>query len=251
MSENFIGDDYHVFAATHVAWLKVVRELVEQGVQMPVLTSAGGGRGQKQPEWFEGTAGYGRGVPLGLGMVVLDDVVLEHDRRDAESLGPEAVEWVEHRHRKFKEILANTQAKPYGFMNGALFPNLGLMGFYSCLVGRHFMHFHPRGPLEQEIWQWTMVERDAPKVVKEIAVQRVYQAQHMAGTVAPDDVENLERMVEAMHAPRNWRKPFHYGLQLGHQEEGPGGVPGNLGPNPSEVNQRQFYRFWLELMERS
>jgi hypothetical protein len=39
-------------------------------------------------------------------------------------------------------------------------------------------------------------------------------------------------------------------MQLGHEEEGPRGVPGKLGPNPSEVNQRQFYRFWRELMEQ-
>jgi len=55
---------------------------------------------------------------------------------------------------------------------------------------------------------------------------------------------------EAMRAPRNWRRPFHYGMQLGHEEEAPRGLPGNLGPNPSEVNQRQFYRFWTELMEK-
>jgi hypothetical protein len=96
-----------------------------------------------------------------------------------------------------------------------------------------------------------MVEKDAPQVVKDLAVQRVYQGQHMAGVIAPDDVENLERMVEAGRAPRGWDRPFHYGLQAGHEEEGPKGLPGNLGPNPSEVNQRQFYRFWLSMMERS
>jgi hypothetical protein len=83
-----------------------------------------------------------------------------------------------------------------------------------------------------------------------VAAQYVYQGQHMAGLIAPDDVENFERMVEAMRAPRNWQRPFHYGMQLEHEQEGPRGLPGNLGPNPSEVNQRQFYRFWRELMER-
>jgi hypothetical protein len=95
-----------------------------------------------------------------------------------------------------------------------------------------------------------MVEREAPKIVKEVAAEYVYRGQHMGGTIAPDDVENMERIVEAMRAPRNWRRPHHYGLQLGHEQEGPRGLPGNLGPNPSEVNQRNFYRFWLELMER-
>ena len=100
-----------------------------------------------------------------------------------------------------------------------------------------------------EQWQWTMVEREAPASVKEVALQYVYQGQHMAGLIAPDDGENFERVVEAMRSPRNWKRPFNYTLQLGHEEEGPKGLPGNVGPNPSEVNQRNFYRFWLELME--
>ena len=101
-----------------------------------------------------------------------------------------------------------------------------------------------------EQWQWTMVEKEAPQSVKDLAVQRVYQGQHMGGVIAPDDVENLERMVEAKRVPRSWRRPFHYRLMLGHEQDGPQGYPGNLGPNPSEVNQRQFYRYWLELMEK-
>ena len=139
--------------------------------------------------------------------------------------------------------------KPYSFMNGLLFPNLGFMGFVSPMIGRHFLQFHPRGVAEHEVWQWTMVEREAPKAVKELAVRRVYQGQHMAGLIAPDDLENLERMVQTMRPAQNWRRPLHYGMQLDHEQEGPRGVPGNLGPNPSETNQRQFYRFWLELME--
>jgi hypothetical protein len=39
-------------------------------------------------------------------------------------------------------------------------------------------------------------------------------------------------------------------MMLGHEGEGgPTNLPGTLGPNPSEVNQREFYRHWLKLME--
>jgi hypothetical protein len=185
-----------------------------------------------------------------MGHVVVDDATYSHDLEVARELGHEAVEWVQERHHRFQEVLKDREVKPYSFMNGAIFPNLALMGFYSPMAGRHFLLFHPRGPWEFEQWQWTMVEKQAPRVVKEVAAEYVYRGQHMGGTIAPDDVENLERIVEAMRAPRNWRRPHHYGLQLGHEQEGPQGVPGNLGPNPSEVNQRNFYRFWLELMEK-
>jgi hypothetical protein len=181
---------------------------------------------------------------------VLDDWLYQNDLERAQQLGAEALDWVKDRYRRHQEALKDREIKPYSFMNGLLFPNFGLMGFDSPLDGRHVMLFQPRGAWEHEIWQWTMVEKEAPQIVKDVAAQYVYQGQHMAGLIAPDDVENFERMVEAMRAPRNWRRPFHYGMQLGHEEEAPRGLPGNLGPNPSEVNQRQFYRFWRELMEQ-
>ncbi len=246
ISENFIGDDYHVYAATHVAWFKVARDLANKGMLIPMVTYPGDPGGPA----YEGTAGYGRGCPLGLGIVVLGDAVLKRDLEEAEQLGREAVEWVEERHRRFQEVLKDREVKPYSFMNGLLFPNLGFMGFMSPMIGRQFLLFQPRGVFGHEVWQWTMVERGAPKAVKELAIQRAYQGQHMAGIIAPDDVENFERIVEVMRPSRNWDRRFHYGIQLGHEDEGPHGVPGNLGPNPSEANQRQFYRFWLELMER-
>jgi phenylpropionate dioxygenase-like ring-hydroxylating dioxygenase large terminal subunit len=245
LAENFIGDDYHVVAATHVSWFIVAREFLEKGIRIPMVTYPGGPEGPA----YEGSAGYGRGCPLGMGIVIVDESVYRRDLEEARELGPEAVEWVQERHRRFQEVLKDREAKPYSFMNGLLFPNLGLMAFLSPMLGRNLLLFHPRGIWEHEVWQWTMVEREAPKAVKELAVQRAYQGQYMAGIVAPDDVENFERLVEAMRAPRNWRRPFHYGLQLAHEQEGPRGLPGNLGPNPSETNQRQFYRFWLELME--
>jgi phenylpropionate dioxygenase-like ring-hydroxylating dioxygenase large terminal subunit len=245
LSENFIGDDYHVFSATHVAWFKVVHEFGARGLLNERFTypTPGGAA-------YEGTTGYGSGCPIGVGLVAMDDSMYETDLKDAERFGPKAVEWVHERHHRFAEVLREREEKPYSFMNGCIFPNMSLMGFSSSLVGRHFILFHPRGAAQMEQWQWTMVEKEAPEVVKEVAAQRVYQGQHMAGTIAPDDVENLERMVEALRSPQTWRRPHNYRMQLGHEKEGPQGLPINLGPNPSEVNQRNFYRFWLELMER-
>ena len=246
ISENFIGDDYHVPTATHSAWFKVRRELSHLGTKLPIASS--GGTLAANAAFYEGSGGYYRGCPLGLGMVVLDDSVHRNDLEEAKELGPDCVEWVEERQRRFDEALKGRQQKPYGFMNGLLFPNWGLMGFSSPLMGRHLMLFHPRGPREHETWQWTMVEKNAPQAVKDIAVKRVYQGQHMGGLIAPDDVENFERLVEAVGPHRNWKRPFNYAMQRGHEEEGPRGLPGNLGACPSEVNQRQFYKFWLKLM---
>ena len=244
MAENFIGDDYHVVASTHVSWFKVLQEFAEKGVKLRRIdTAVNNGRR------YEATTGYGSGAPVGYGLVVIDEETYKGDLENAKELGKEAVEWVQYRHDRLQDVLKDREIKPYSFMNGAIFPNLGLMGFFSPMAGRHFILFHPHGPREMEQWQWTMVEKEAPAIVKEVAAEYVYRGQHMVGTIAPDDVENMERIVEAMRSPRNWRRPHHYGIQLGHEDEGPQGLPGHLGPNPSEVNQRNFYRFWLELME--
>lgn len=249
ISENFIGDDYHVFAATHVAWLHLIREFRSKGLLHPMITYPA----QTAGVVYEGSGGYRAGVPFGMGLVTVGEsaeLAYQRDLDEARGLGADAADWVHERHRILQSVLKDRETKPYSFMNGMLFPNFGLMGFVSAILGRHFLHFHPRGPLAHEVWQWTMVEREAPQSVKDLAVQRVYQGQHMAGLIAPDDVENFERLVEAMRARRTWDRPFHYRMRLGHEEEGPNGLPGNLGPNPSETNQRLFYKYWLELMER-
>jgi hypothetical protein len=183
--------------------------------------------------------------------VEIGDASYERDLQVARGLGQEAVYWIEERQQRFQAAIEDQEIKPYSFMNGTIFPNTGLMGFHSALAGRTWINFHPRGPWGFEQWQWTMVEKEAPRIVKEVAAEQVYRGQYMAGTIAPDDVENLERMVEAMRAPRQWRRPHNFQLQLGHEDEGPIDLPGHMGPTPSEVNQREFYRFWVELMERA
>ncbi|MFC0862332.1 SRPBCC family protein [Sphaerimonospora cavernae] len=248
MAENFIGDNYHV-ALTHASWLRAAAELREQGSQIPMITSPLPLR-TKAPT-YEVTAGYGSGCPLGIGaMRLYSDTMFERDLEEAKRLGPDVVEWLRDRQNRLDKALDGINPAPYGFVNGLLFPTLGLMGYISPMIGRHLMVFHPHGVNEHEIWQWTMVEREAPEVVKEIAVQRVYQGQHMAGVIAPDDVENFERVVEAMRAKRTWELPFNFEVHLNDDEDQLPGVPGNVGKEPSEVNQRQFYRFWLELMRR-
>lgn len=246
-SENFIGDNYHVFAATHVAWLGVIQNFMQQGIMTPIIDYPAGVGSTP----YEVSTGVGTNATFGMGMLVADDEAYKRDCGEAQRLGPDAVKWVEHRHQRLQQVLKDRPQKPYGFMNAGIFPNVGLMGFISPMIGRHFQLFHPRGARAHETWQWAMVERDAPQVVKDVAVQRVYQGQHMGGVIAPDDVENFERIADACAPERNWKRPFYYGMQLGHEADGPRGLPGQVGPNPSEVNQRQFYRYWLELMERS
>jgi phenylpropionate dioxygenase-like ring-hydroxylating dioxygenase large terminal subunit len=243
IAENFIGDNYH-FAHTHTSWLRVRQEFIEKGILMPMTTFS-----PLWPETYEVTAGYRSSAPLGLGALRMHtEAIYERDLQESRALGKAAVGWVRDRNDRMSKALAEYEPRPDSFVNGLLFPNLGLMGYMTPMMGKHFLLFHPRGPAAHEIWQWTMVEREAPEAVKELAVQRVYQGQAMAGVIAPDDVENFERIVEASHSPRTWRYPMNYEIHLGHDQDQLPHLPGNISAEPSEVNQREFYRFWLEVM---
>jgi phenylpropionate dioxygenase-like ring-hydroxylating dioxygenase large terminal subunit len=249
MAENFIGDNYHV-ALTHASWFRAAGAMRERGSQAAMITSPLPMR--TKVATYEVTAGYGSGCPLGLGALVTQgEALFARDMDEAKRLGPEVVEWLRYRQDRLDKALADVEPKPYGFINGLLFPNLGLMGYISPMIGRHLILFHPHGTTEHEAWQWTMVERETPEVVRELALQRVYQGQAMAGVIAPDDVENFERVVEAMQARRAQRLPLNFEVHIDDDGDQFPGLPGNVGNEPSEVNQRQFYRFWLELMTRT
>src|SRR6266571_184948 len=90
LAENFIGDDYHVFAATHVAWFKVLQEFDEKGLLTPGMRHSYA-RGPR----YEATAGYRQGCPIGMGGVQVGEWGFESDLEQAKELGPEVVHWVE------------------------------------------------------------------------------------------------------------------------------------------------------------
>jgi hypothetical protein len=108
---DFIGDDYHVFSATHVAWLQIIRELGAKGVNIPMITYPAATAGPV----YEGSPGYHRGAPLGLGIVLLDDTMYKRDLEEAQTLGPESTAWVKERHRLLQDALADREHKPYSF----------------------------------------------------------------------------------------------------------------------------------------
>ncbi len=164
-AENFAGDHYH-HPSTHASYMKVMRE----SPNFPRLGGVASRRGFRS-ERFEVTLGFRSGVPIGLGSFAFD--IYEDDLARAEELGPEAVEWVTERHRRLQEHLQkegrfkHTEATPYSFQRGNVFPHFSLVGVLNAVDGRGLLLWHPRGPNETEAWEWCAVEREAPKVVKE------------------------------------------------------------------------------------
>jgi dibenzofuran dioxygenase alpha subunit len=237
-ADNFAGDHYH-FLTSHA--------------------SVGLNREQPGPQpthgYFELALDSGGGPPHGLGGVYTNDAQHERDLAQAERMGPEVLEWARERQRRMEKRLEGTPAKPTGFSHGNIFPNLNLVGASGAFSGRAFILSHPRGPLETEIWQWTLVDRDAPLAVKQLIAMTSGRGQAPAGTVAPDDCENFERSADMTHTPLAERLPFNYAMSLGFDGEWPGhedwhteGIPGLIGPRFWEGNQRRFYAYWAELM---
>lgn len=238
-ADNFAGDHYH-FLTTHA--------------------SVGFGRFEEpgpQPThgYFELALDRTSGPPHGLGGVYTNDAQHERDLVQAQEMGPDVVEWLTERQRIMRDRMKDTPARPTGYSHGNIFPNLNLVGASGALSGRAFIVSHPRGPLESEVWQWTLVDTAAPEAVKRQIAATSGRGQAPAGTVAPDDCENFERAAAMTRTPFAQRLPFNYAMSLGMDREWPGnedwhtaGIPGLIGPRFWEGNQRRFYAYWAETM---
>lgn len=232
--DNFTGDGYHVFTS-HAATFQVT-----------------GFRDQKRSRLQY----MARLEPAhGLGSILTDTVPYENDLAQAQRLGPEVVEYVEERYRRAQERLKDVQAKPYGLIFGNCFPNLNIQAFDSALRGHILAVCHPRGPDANEMWQWCLIERAAPAVIKRIAARNVTRGQSGSGLIGIDDAENFERIAEAAQSPMSQGLMYHYAMGLHVEGRWPGqdewdvsGMPGLIGPHLWETNQRHFYAYWARLM---
>ncbi len=191
----------------------------------------------------------------GFGGVNLDDDGYEADLIRARELGAEAVEYVRERHEALLKRQKDLPAKLAGWTWGQWFPNLNLQAFDTALRGRLFILCHPKGPHASEIWQWCLVERSAPRAVRELVAQTATRGQSGSGLIGVDDGENFERITENTRTASSRRLVSNYAMSIGlegnwpDQEQWPtAGLPGFFGPHIWETSQRRFYRYWGELM---
>jgi phenylpropionate dioxygenase-like ring-hydroxylating dioxygenase large terminal subunit len=238
IADNFAGDHYHTHS-THASGMKLGLAAVHQ--------TAGNASG-----YFE----IGLQPFHGLGGVYTDGVQYENDLRQAASHGPEVEAWVRRRYARLQESLGDLPAKPYGFGHATCFPNVSFLWGGSAFAPRGIYLWLPKGPLVTEVWQWCLVERDAPQAIKELNVRRFSRIQAAAGVFAADDTENFERMIDNTNTDGTKDLTFHYGMAAGHDGRWPKsetwnteGLPGSVGPRFTEMNQRMFYRHWQQLMQ--
>jgi 3-phenylpropionate/trans-cinnamate dioxygenase alpha subunit len=127
---------------------------------------------------------------------------------------------------------------------GLVFPNFA---FLSGVLGSSTIAvFQPRGPHQFDHWRWGIVDKAAPKAVKEAMVRCLHV--WPIGMADADDGENWGGIQASLGGPLAQGLKLNY--QMGMGNEGPDGVyPGTVNPNMiGEFPQRRFYRRWLEYM---
>jgi len=243
LCENAAGDHYHT-PTTHGSANRLGIRGRDTGFEW--------GQGNHGP--FEVALDHGHG----LGGLVTGTVTYEADLKRAATLGQDVVDYVTTRYARLQERLNGAVARPYVFSHGNVFPNFSLIGGQTALRGWLFYLIVPQGPLASEVWQWVLVPREAPPAIREAALTQFRREGHFAaGFFEQEDAENFDRVTESTRSYQARKYPFHYGMAVRQEGRWPGqeqwdvqGLPGLIGPRFSEHNQRNFYRYWSELVER-
>lgn len=237
LAENFGGDQYH-FSATHGSLIAATKAGGTERINFSI------DRGTHFSVVANGTA------PHGVLQLAIGENFYQDDLAQAKSIGEDAVTWVMERYQRQQKLLCDIDVKPYSFRVANIFPNFSLIGVGTAFYGRGFILWQPRGPQETEVWEWCLVEKSAPQLVKERMAFVLGQRQSAAGLVAPDDHENFERISDSLNTNRAKEVRFIY--QLGTDAEKLGSVvpqlPGNVQPQISESYQRAFYKHWSQVI---
>lgn len=246
LAENFGGDMYH-FASTHAS----IGILGRQGK---------GGRIRSSGDYYRGSTTESRYYsvecidashpPHGILQLALGPAARENDLNQAESISEASVAWVEERHRRRAKLLEAYEHKPSAIHTGNIWPNLSFNGFGSGVYARTFVQWHPRDAETTDVWQWAFVEKSAPPELKERMAFVLTQRQAAAGMVAPDDVDNFQRMHDVLHTTQARALDFSYDLGAYDAKSLLPDLPGHVMEPITEQYHRTFYRYWYSIMDR-
>jgi 3-phenylpropionate/trans-cinnamate dioxygenase alpha subunit len=224
-ADNFVGDSYHVN--------KVHGSAVQIGVQPPIsefgyMVAPGNGHGYDLN--LMNTDGGWKDFAGSIPRDVLPYMHYLEERREEtrKQLGKERGHILEH-------LFA---------AHGTVFPNFSTLDLPRYLT---FRVWHPRGPFKMEVWSWCFVEKGMPKEVRELVRNGYVNQFGPAGTFEQDDAEAWSHCTETARGRVARRYPLNYQMGLGHEEKNEA-LPGHLGSAYSEINQRDFYRQWAQLM---
>ena len=128
---------------------------------------------------------------------------------------------------------------------GTVFPSMSFLARQP----RSIAVWHPRGALSTESWRWFLVDKDAPREVKDLLRHYYMRYSGPAGMTEQDDMENWNYASTASKGTIARRYPYNYQMGMGYEGSHPL-IPGVVTEgNISEQNQRGFYKRWAECMD--
>ncbi len=148
------------------------------------------------------------------------------------------------------EILSNMKN-----MIGNIFPNLSFLISHTEIKGQPISNtsvrmWRPIGVNKMEVTAWMLVEKNAPQEWKDRSRDAFILTFSPSGIFEQDDTEVFTDITLTASGKMPFQKNFKYNYTMGlHRERvdfvGPGVA---YGDKFSEANQRNFYKYWLELM---
>ena len=227
-AENRAGDLYHVISHRSV-------DLAGIG------PSRGQGRRDAERHPFRG---YSLLLENGHGMMTSEQTALHPATSQFREI-PEVAEWFEHAYYERQKRLGDRARIGTGLgIGGNVFPNLS---FWVHQPRRLFL-INPGGSAKRsELWSWGLVDKDAPRAVKDVLRHYALRYAGPAGMTEQDDMENWDYATKASSGTMARRLPYNYQLGRGYEHAHPD-MPGSAVERWSETNQFGMYSFWAELM---
>lgn len=217
-SENFVGDSYHA------AWTHNSGAMAMLG--QPV--------GKIEQERTYAASVNGHGWQFGLDMI-----------GNAMTLGEqEILDYLRERAKIVEERLGRIRSRMVGSVSSAnVFPHFAFLPGHNS-----FRTWHPKGPAAIELHTWVLVNKNAPRSLKELYRKGVMRTFSPSGVLEMDDGENWENCTSINRGFVTRQQKLHYGLGVNsktqHDE-----LKGELHKRKyNDANQRLFYKKWLECM---
>lgn len=222
-SDNFVGDSYHTMV-THgsIAKLGMVPNATysKRGFQIHTENGHGLNLGTPNPDF-----------------AFPEELKDEYKR----NLSPEQY-----------EVLSNLKN-----MIGNVFPNLSFLISHTKIKDHLISNtsvrmWRPIGLNKMEVIAWMFVEKNAPKEWKERSRDSFILTFSPSGIFEQDDTEVFTDITEAAQGAMPFQKKLTYNYTMGlHREPvefiGPGVT---YDDKFTEANQRNFYKYWMELMTK-
>jgi 3-phenylpropionate/trans-cinnamate dioxygenase alpha subunit len=143
---------------------------------------------------------------------------------------------------ELEQRLGPVRAKQMVSTVSTIFPNA------SPHMRAQFRVYNPKGPTKTEIWVYCIVDKEAPAEVKSAMKNHLNKTFGPSGGLEQDDMNNWIQCTASGSGWLGLKYPANVAMGIGHEgvhED----LRGKIGPSPGELNQREFYSRWAQMMD--